>query len=56
VRKDFESAIGIVDSSLMSGLSDAAHFGLKDRLEATRQQYLNFLFDDVQIHSFLTES
>lgn len=36
----------------MSGLSDAAHFGLKDRSEATQQQYLNFLFDDAQILSF----
>jgi hypothetical protein len=30
-------------------------FVLKDRLETTRQQYLNFLFDDAQIHNFLTE-
>jgi hypothetical protein len=29
VRKDFKSLIRTVVSSLMSGLSDAAHFGLK---------------------------
>ena len=46
LRKDFKSAIGIVESNLMSG--DAAHFGS----EATQQQYLNFLFDGAQILSF----
>ena len=30
VRKDFKSSVGIFDSILMTGLSDAAHFGLKD--------------------------